>query len=284
MIPSSRSRSAASTPQRSSPSWASGSSRRSTSSRGRHLAEPGPEQARVDAVARAGVEVRLGGRERHPRPDRAVLVGQHADQPVVEGGVGEHVDDGRAGGQDAVLDAQVRACRARRRRPAGSSGRRCRCAAAARRAGGRRRPRAPRPGPPARTPAAAPGSSATFSSKRSKIDVIQRSPNQTRGRTPCALSSSGRVSVACSNSAIRVSRHSSLPKKNGELAADRELHAGDRLRGVPDVANGPGRPAGGAARSCRRPPARSCRRTCSAARRRRSRSAGPLRGRRRSAR
>ena len=27
-----------------------------------------------------------------------------------------------------------------------------------------------------------------------------------------------RVSVACSNSAIRVSRHSSLPKKNGELA------------------------------------------------------------------
>ncbi len=48
--------------------------------------------------------------------------------------------------------------------------------------------------------------------------MIQRSPNQTRGRTPCALSSSGRVSVACSNSAIRVSRHSSLPKKNGELA------------------------------------------------------------------
>ena len=58
----------------------------------------------------------------------------------------------------------------------------------------------------------------TFSSKRSKIEVIQRSPNHTRGRTPCALSSSGRVSVACSNSAIRVSRHSSRPKKNGELA------------------------------------------------------------------
>jgi hypothetical protein len=47
--------------------------------------------------------------------------------------------------------------------------------------------------------------------------VIQRSPNQTRGRTPCALSSSGRVSVACSNSAMRVSRHSSLEKKKGEL-------------------------------------------------------------------
>jgi hypothetical protein len=51
------------------------------------------------------------------------------------------------------------------------------------------------------------------------MDVIQRSPNHTRGRTPCALSSSGRVSVACSNRAIRVSRHSSLPKKNGEFAA-----------------------------------------------------------------
>ena len=48
--------------------------------------------------------------------------------------------------------------------------------------------------------------------------MIQRSPNHTRGRTPWALSSSGRVSVACSNSAIRVSRHSSRPKKNGELA------------------------------------------------------------------
>ena len=48
--------------------------------------------------------------------------------------------------------------------------------------------------------------------------MIQRSPNHTRGRTPWALSSSGRVSVVCSNSAIRVSRHSSRPKKNGELA------------------------------------------------------------------
>ncbi len=48
--------------------------------------------------------------------------------------------------------------------------------------------------------------------------MIQRSPNHTRGRTPWALSSSGRVSVVCSNSAIRVSRHSSRPKKNGEFA------------------------------------------------------------------
>ena len=49
--------------------------------------------------------------------------------------------------------------------------------------------------------------------------MIQRSPNHTRGRTPCARSSSGRVSVACSNSGMRVSRQSSLPKKNGELPA-----------------------------------------------------------------
>ena len=49
--------------------------------------------------------------------------------------------------------------------------------------------------------------------------MIQRSPNHTRGRTPCARSSSERVSVACSNSGIRVSRHSSLPKKKGELPA-----------------------------------------------------------------
>ena len=48
--------------------------------------------------------------------------------------------------------------------------------------------------------------------------MIQRSPNHTRGRTPCAFSSSERVSVDCSNSGMRVSRHSSLPRKNGELA------------------------------------------------------------------
>ena len=53
----------------------------------------------------------------------------------------------------------------------------------------------------------------TFSSNRSKTDVIQRSPNHTRGRTPWAFSSSLRVSVACSNSGIRVSRHSSLPSR-----------------------------------------------------------------------
>ncbi len=57
-----------------------------------------------------------------------------------------------------------------------------------------------------------------FSSNRSNTEVIQRSPNQTRGRTPCSFSSSGRVSVACSNSVIRVSCHSCLPNRNGELA------------------------------------------------------------------
>ncbi len=58
-----------------------------------------------------------------------------------------------------------------------------------------------------------------FSSNRSNTEVIQRSPNHTRGRTPCSFSSSERVSVACSNSVILVSCHSCLPNRYGELAA-----------------------------------------------------------------
>ena len=58
-----------------------------------------------------------------------------------------------------------------------------------------------------------------FSSNRSNTEVIQRSPNHTRGRTPCSFSSSERVSVACSNSVILVSCHSRLPNRNGEFAA-----------------------------------------------------------------
>src|SRR5947208_2909339 len=57
-----------------------------------------------------------------------------------------------------------------------------------------------------------------FSSNRSNTEVIHRSPNHTLGRTPCAFSSSGRVSVACSNSAILVSAHSCLPNRYGEFA------------------------------------------------------------------
>ena len=58
-----------------------------------------------------------------------------------------------------------------------------------------------------------------FSSNRSNTEVIHRSPNQTRGRTPCSLSSSGRVSVACVNRGSLVSCHSCLPNRNGEFAA-----------------------------------------------------------------
>ena len=58
-----------------------------------------------------------------------------------------------------------------------------------------------------------------FSSNRSNTEVIHRSPNHTLGRTPCAWSSSGRVSVACWNSVILVSRHNSRPNRNGEFAA-----------------------------------------------------------------
>ena len=48
--------------------------------------------------------------------------------------------------------------------------------------------------------------------------MIQRSPNQTRGRTPWFFSSSLRVSVLCSNSGIRDSATSWRPNRNGELA------------------------------------------------------------------
>ena len=58
-----------------------------------------------------------------------------------------------------------------------------------------------------------------FSSNRSKIEVIQRSPKNTRGRTPWFFSSTGRVSVAWGTAAIRVSACSRFPKKNGLLAA-----------------------------------------------------------------
>ncbi len=57
-----------------------------------------------------------------------------------------------------------------------------------------------------------------FSSNRSTAEETHRSPNQVRGRTPCAWSSGGRVSVDCWNSGGRDSRHSSLPNRNGELA------------------------------------------------------------------
>ena len=101
---------------------------------------------------------------------------------------------------------------------AGSSGRWCRCAAAARPARACRRGPGSRPGPRRRRSAAAPGSSGRSPRTGRRPTVIQRSPNHTRGRTPCALISSDRVSVACSNSGMRVSRHSSRPNRNGELA------------------------------------------------------------------
>ena len=126
---------------------------------GRHLAEPGP----VDARARCPGGRTPGSCARRRRssscPDRPVVAGQHAQHAVVEGRVGEDVHDRRAGRQHAVLDPQVRACRRRCRRSGGSSGRWCRCAAAARTAAGPHPRPAPPPGPRRRSPAAAPGSS-----------------------------------------------------------------------------------------------------------------------------
>ena len=79
-----------------------------------------------------------------------------------------------------------------------------------------------------------------FSSNRSKTLVIQRSPNHTRGRTPCAFSSAGRVSVAWVNSAMRVSRHSSRPRKYGELAPSATCTAARHCAAFQDVANSSG--------------------------------------------
>ena len=186
----------------------------------RHLADARPVDARVDPVARAGVEVLLGGRERHLRPDRAVLLDQHPDQPVVEGGVGEDVDDGRAGGQHAVLHAQVRAAADDVVDGPVPAVDRCRCAAAAPAGAGCRRRSSTSTGS---------SSSHDRQQRREVADVLLEEVEDrgdpalaephARAHALGACSSSERVSVACSNSAMRVSRHSSLPKKNGELAA-----------------------------------------------------------------
>ena len=159
MMPSRRSRSAASTPHRSSPSCASGQQPPQHELGHRHLADARPVDARVDAVARRGVEVLLRRRERHPRPQRPLLLDEHPHEPVVEGRVGDDVDDGRAGGEDAVLDAQVRAAVddvVDRPVPAVD-----RAVVQAQLAEARDRapPRAPRTGPRRRAPAAARGSS-----------------------------------------------------------------------------------------------------------------------------
>ena len=72
------------------------------------LADPRPVEVGVEAEAGALAEVLLRRREGHLRPDRAFVLGQHAQGAVVEGGVREHVDHGRPRGQHAVLDAHVR--------------------------------------------------------------------------------------------------------------------------------------------------------------------------------
>ena len=123
MIPSSRSRSPGSTPQRSRPSWASGSSRRSTSSAAGTSPRPGPVDARVDAVARAGVEVLLGGARTTSATTPGARPRRARGQAVVEGGVGERCR--RRSGRPAARGSPRAGagCRRRRRRSAGSSGR-----------------------------------------------------------------------------------------------------------------------------------------------------------------
>ena len=173
-------------------------------------------------------------RERHLRPDRPVVVGEHPRRarsrrrrwPGCRRRSGRRA---ARGSRRAGAGTPAR----RRRRSGGSSGRSCRCAARSSPSRGVAALERRRTGPRRRRSAAARGSSGRSPRRGRRLDVTQRSPNHTRGRTPCALSSSGRVSVACSNSAMRVSRHSSLAEEVRRVRADRELHAGDRLRGVP---------------------------------------------------
>src|SRR5690606_36340675 len=75
--------------------------------RGGDFAHAGPVEGGVEAVAGGAVEVLFGGGERHAGPDGPVGLGEHADDAVVEGAVGDDVGGGRPGGQHAVLDAQV---------------------------------------------------------------------------------------------------------------------------------------------------------------------------------
>ncbi len=70
--------------------------------------------------------------------------------------------------------------------------------------------------------------------------MIQRSPNQVRGRTPWAFSSGGRVSVDCTNSGGRDSRHSSRPKRKGELAPTTIWAAAIACAAFQTAANRPG--------------------------------------------
>ena len=74
----------------------------------RRTGRGGASAARRRCRPAGGVEVGGGRLERQPGPHRPGLLGQRADQAVVEGRVGDDVDDGGSGRQDPVLHPQVR--------------------------------------------------------------------------------------------------------------------------------------------------------------------------------
>ena len=73
------------------------------------LARVGPHQPGLQAVLGAAVEVVLGQGEGQGRQQAVDVRAQALGQTDVEGGVGDHVDRGRSGGQGAQFDAQVAA-------------------------------------------------------------------------------------------------------------------------------------------------------------------------------
>ena len=77
------------------------------------------------------------------------------------------------------------------------------------------------------------GKYSEFSSNRSKIEVIQRSPNQTRGRTPWILNSSERGVGGLLEQRDPRLGDQFLAEQVRRVRADRDLNAGDGLGGVP---------------------------------------------------
>ena len=71
------------------------------------------------------------------------------------------------------------------------------------------------------------------------LEQVEHAGDRTARRTtpaggrPAPSAPPSRVSVAWVNTAIRLSRHSSRPRKYGRVRAERDLHAGQALRGVP---------------------------------------------------
>ena len=251
----------------------------------RHLPHARPVDARVDAVARPDVEVLLGRRERHLRPQRPVLL----DQRPARGRSRRRRWRGcrRPSARRAGCGSRRAGAggRARRRRSGGSSGRSCRCAGAARRSSGMS-PRVERL-----------DRVLVLAHRQQRREVADVLLEEVEDRRDPALAEPHARAHALGLELLGPRVGGLLEERDARLApqllAEEERRVGGRPR--PARRRSPARrssarrtrrarPAGAAGRSCTRPRARSCRRRSTGARRRGCRSRGPRRARRRSAR